>query len=456
MLQPFNHLAGRDAVSSARDTLKRFRSGFFILLLVTVVSLAWQHYGMDRVVEINGLNVNAVVNDDRLDEGASVARLERDGPVLRMHCNLVRQMAYPYCLLRLPLGTDTRGMDLTRFDQITLDVAYSGAGAHQVRLNMEDFEPGLSIPGKYPTNKHVAVELFTVPDHITRITVPFNLFYIAEWWKAKFKVPFEKTGLRYDNVVAIQLANGGDMVPGPYVLTLKALRFHGKWISMTQLLAVLVALWIAWPLTVAARMRRELSTSKAQLKLLQELNKALELEARELAGQVQVDNLTRVLNREGLRAFLMESASKGAGPMAVIFTDIDHFKSVNDTHGHAVGDLVLRDFAQMMATTVRSTDRVVRWGGEEFLIVCMNTTGERAGLLAEKLRTGMHAHIWPAGMRVTASFGVAEHLPSEELGEVIKRADAELYAAKRSGRDRVHVHGVASGAKAADVMGRAA
>jgi diguanylate cyclase (GGDEF)-like protein len=127
--------------------------------------------------------------------------------------------------------------------------------------------------------------------------------------------------------------------------------------------------------------------------------------------------------------------------MSIIFTDIDHFKRINDTHGHAVGDAVLKHFAQMVASMVRSTDRVVRWGGEEFLIVCMNTTGQQAATLAEKLREHMGMQAWPAGLSVTASFGVAEHLPAEDIGEVIERADAGLYAAKRAGRNRVHVHG---------------
>jgi len=129
------------------------------------------------------------------------------------------------------------------------------------------------------------------------------------------------------------------------------------------------------------------------------------------------------------------------GPMSIIFTDIDHFKRINDTHGHAVGDIVLKNFAQMITSTVRSADRVARWGGEEFLIVCMNTTAQQAMTLAEKLREHMGVQAWPAGLTVTASFGVAEHLPAEDIGEVIERADAGLYAAKRAGRNRVHVHG---------------
>jgi diguanylate cyclase (GGDEF)-like protein len=314
-----------------------------------------------------------------------------------------------------------------------------------------DFEEGLSQPSDFLTNKFNEAQVLKVPEH-GPLRIPLTLFYTAPWWKDKFVPPLEKTGVRYDNVVAVDLLTGSEMGAGSYEITVKTLRFHGKWITLTQLLTVLVLLWIVWPLTVAIRLHRQLDRSNAQLNRARELNRALRLEASELAGQVHVDSLTRVLNREGLRAFLMSPAAMRPGPMSIIFTDIDHFKRINDTHGHAVGDVVLKHFAQMIAATVRSADRVVRWGGEEFLIVCINTNGQQAVTLAEKLREHMGMQAWPAGMSVTASFGVAEHLPAEDIGEVIERADAGLYAAKRAGRNRVYMHGQQTVARQSDIV----
>jgi diguanylate cyclase (GGDEF)-like protein len=426
---------------SLRSALTLFRNGFVVLLAVTILSLVWRHVGMERVVEFNGSNlIEAAAGDDRENNGASVARLQRDGSALRLSCNLVKQVTWPYCRLRLSLGAGVRGMDLTRFDRMSLDLAYAGPRPHLLRLYLIDFEEGLSHPSDFLTNKFNELQVLTVPDHGT-IDFPLNLFYTAPWWKDKFVPPLEKAGVRYDNVVAVDLMTGSEMGAGSYEITVKTLRLHGKWITLTQLLTVLVLLWIVWPLTVAVRLHNQLHRSNAQLRRARELNRALQLEASELAGQVHVDSLTRVLNREGLRAFLMSPEAMRPGPMSIIFTDIDHFKCINDTHGHAVGDIVLKNFAQMIAATVRSADRVVRWGGEEFLIVCMNTTGQQAATLAEKLREHMGMQAWPAGLSVSASFGVAEHLPAEEIGEVIERADAGLYAAKRAGRNRVHMHG---------------
>nr|WP_229519063.1 GGDEF domain-containing protein [Massilia rhizosphaerae] len=206
----------------------------------------------------------------------------------------------------------------------------------------------------------------------------------------------------------------------------------------------LVALWVlctvGWLAILTLSLRTQLQESKAAIALLREVNKALELEARDLAGQAHIDPLTGVLNRQGLRAALMSTSSLLSEPMAVIFIDIDHFKSINDTHGHGVGDDVLRKFANVIASGIRSSDRLVRWGGEEFLIVCPMTNVYQGRILADNLRHALHQHAWPADLRVTASFGVAQHHQQDEVGVVIKHADEALYRAKQTGRDRVCAH----------------
>ena len=175
---------------------------------------------------------------------------------------------------------------------------------------------------------------------------------------------------------------------------------------------------------------------------LTQINSALELETRELAGQVYHDSLTGALNREGLRDALINKWQY-RGPhndqMAVVFIDLDHFKRVNDTHGHATGDEVLRAFAMSVQRGIRSSDKLVRWGGEEFLIVCLGTGRAEAQGLADKLRVAMQFQIWPCGLQMTASFGVTALQLGEDIGEAIKRADGALYEAKASGRNCVHV-----------------
>jgi diguanylate cyclase (GGDEF)-like protein len=427
-----------------------------LLLLVTVALISWQRFGMERVVEFNIVNSYTLLGADSENDGASVATLERKGKTGLFGCELVQKYKWPYCRLRLLLGTDTQGIDLSAYDRMTLDIAYEGPGPHGMRVALVDYEPGISDPANWWTNKVNEIEAFTVPEH-GLVEVPMNLFYPASWWKQRVKRPLLQTGVRLDNVISIDLMTDPNNTLGSHLVTVRSVRFHGKWISTTNLLVGLVALWIlaaiGWPVMAAYALRRQLNSSKAELALLSEVNKALQLEAKELVGQAYTDPLTGVLNRQGLRAALISTSSILTDPMCVIFMDIDHFKRINDTHGHAIGDDVLRQFARVIGSDIRASDKLVRWGGEEFLLVCSNTSVSQAATLAEKLRQSLHQQTWPVNLRVTASFGVAEHLADEEFSDVIERADAELYGAKQGGRDRVHADGLP---KPAPTIGAAA
>jgi diguanylate cyclase (GGDEF)-like protein len=155
------------------------------------------------------------------------------------------------------------------------------------------------------------------------------------------------------------------------------------------------------------------------------------------------DPLTGLLNRRALQAQaarLFAEARASGQPLALLLLDLDHFKSINDTHGHAAGDAVLRDLAEVLGGEVRRDDLACRWGGEEMLVLLRNCDLLRAEERAARLRAAIAA-AQPGGIpgvRVTASIGVAacpEH--GAGLDELARRADMALYIAKRFGRDRV-------------------
>ena len=119
--------------------------------------------------------------------------------------------------------------------------------------------------------------------------------------------------------------------------------------------------------------------------------------------------------------------------------DIDHFKTINDRFGHGTGDKVLAGLSKTVAGQLRVTDHLVRWGGEEFLLVLPDTGAEEARHVAEKLREVIaNKRIDEVGV-ITSSFGVAEYMPREAMADLIARADQALYRAKTSGRNRVAV-----------------
>ncbi len=154
------------------------------------------------------------------------------------------------------------------------------------------------------------------------------------------------------------------------------------------------------------------------------------------------DTLTGLSNRLRLDQVLGQEAARQArhgAPVSVILLDLDHFKSVNDQHGHPVGDRVLVAIGELLKGGARQTDEVGRWGGEEFLVVCRDTDLAGAQALAQKLRQRIAARHFATVGRRTASFGVAELAAGEDVAGLVARADVALYRAKRSGRDRVDV-----------------
>jgi diguanylate cyclase (GGDEF)-like protein len=159
-----------------------------------------------------------------------------------------------------------------------------------------------------------------------------------------------------------------------------------------------------------------------------------------------IDQLTGMLNRKalGVRVHELSQQSEITGePVGVIVADVDHFKRINDSRGHTVGDAVLKDVAYLLRKQLRAFDLAYRLGGEEFLILVPGSGLEQAAELAERLREAVCAAEVSGGVAVTMSFGVAASLPSErfDYSLVFALADTALYRAKDAGRNQVCLDG---------------
>ncbi|HRK17930.1 MAG TPA: PleD family two-component system response regulator [Hyphomicrobiaceae bacterium] len=162
-------------------------------------------------------------------------------------------------------------------------------------------------------------------------------------------------------------------------------------------------------------------------------------------GMAITDGLTGLHNRRYLETHLktlLDRSRENGRPLAVLIADIDHFKKVNDTHGHDGGDAVLREFANRLRRNTRGIDLACRLGGEEFVIVMPDTDLMRAWAVGERLRACIAAEPFQINseteLRVTASVGVAATISPEDTPDTLyKRADTALYSAKRDGRNRV-------------------
>ncbi len=155
-----------------------------------------------------------------------------------------------------------------------------------------------------------------------------------------------------------------------------------------------------------------------------------------------IDQLTGMLNRKALsaRALELSQQSEVTGePVGMIVVDLDEFKSVNDEHGHNVGDLVLREVAYVLRKQLRAFDLAYRLGGEEFLILVPGSSGRQTAELGERLREAIEQTRMPDEVALTISCGIGASAPGERFSyaTVFARADAALYRAKRAGRNRV-------------------
>lgn len=166
-----------------------------------------------------------------------------------------------------------------------------------------------------------------------------------------------------------------------------------------------------------------------------------------LEKQARTDGLTGLLNHAAIYELLghelarwqREREKKNMEPVSLAMFDLDHFKKVNDTHGHQVGDNVLIRTAQLMLEETRKYDFAGRYGGEEFVVLMPRTNLKEAQSIAERIRSRIERELFAENVRITISGGVAEAMPSEEAEEVLERADQALYAAKQAGRNRIEL-----------------
>ncbi len=178
---------------------------------------------------------------------------------------------------------------------------------------------------------------------------------------------------------------------------------------------------------------------------LQLEQRASELEEanRQISELAYLDTLTGVANRRSLDETLAKEVVRGVRlkmPLTVILVDIDHFKSVNDTFGHAMGDKVLQAIAQTLKAQVRQYDFIARYGGEEFLILIPGVQLKEGQIAAEHFRQAISVMAIDSFPRpVTASFGVASLLPGQAADSLFERVDQALYRAKENGRNRVEL-----------------
>lgn len=207
-----------------------------------------------------------------------------------------------------------------------------------------------------------------------------------------------------------------------------------------------VRLVIKFLISENAKMQQEQTELKARLEHSQSQVEALRFNLAEAEEVSLTDSLTSVANRRALDLHLPQAISEATSlkkPMCLVMCDLDHFKKLNDTHGHLAGDEILKVFASTLSENLRPGDTIARYGGEEFAIILARCDTQTAGRIADRMRLDIAARKLapdhdgqPIGS-VTASFGIAQFIFGDTPETMLKRADEKLYEAKKAGRNRV-------------------
>ncbi|WP_163133103.1 GGDEF domain-containing protein [Agarivorans sp. Alg241-V36] len=418
---------------------------YYPLLVVFTISLMlWQQFGMNITLNYPiDQHFNATALNDDINGGASVGTLKVNDASVTLHCKTVDSHTFPFCSMLIPLKAKLKQFaDLSKFDTLNIDLTTVDLRRDTVLIYLLNNEQDL--PSGNDRISHTRANIQAINPTIGRVQyqLALNQFYVPSWWV--FAKPYDiDTGAKLDNVEYLQIATGDNRALKDLEITLHSFSFSGKWINAQDLYFLLLSLWITsivvHAIFLAGKMRNKYINSKTQAEELNKINSFLSIERDKYKTMAKHDPLTKLLNRAGLSSTLstlMSEFSHSSKTASLIMFDIDHFKQINDQHGHDVGDQVLVSISQRVSEIIRAEDVFARWGGEEFVIVCPNTQLKGACVLAENIRTLIANSPLIEQQQVTSSFGVAQ-LNSANIDTWFKRADEALYKAKMNGRNKI-------------------
>ncbi|WP_220718939.1 GGDEF domain-containing protein [Agarivorans litoreus] len=418
---------------------------YYPLLVVFTISLMfWQKFGMNITLNYPiDQHVNAKLLNDDINGGASIGTLEVNDTDVTLHCKTVDSHTFPFCSMLVPLQTkQNKFADLSKFDSLTVDLTTIDLKRDTVLIYLLNNEQDLPHGNNKISRTRANIQTINPMIGRSQYKLALNQFYVPSWWV--FTKPYGiDTGARLDNVEYLQIATGDNRALKDLEITLHAFSFSGKWIKARDLYFLLLSLWIAsivlHAIFLAGKMRNKYLQSKTHSEELNKINSFLSIERDKYKTMAKHDPLTKLLNRAGLSgtlSTLMSEFSLSSKTASLIMFDIDHFKQINDQHGHDVGDQVLVSISQRVSEIIRGEDVFARWGGEEFVIVCPNTQLKGACVLAENIRALIANSPLIEQQQVTSSFGVAQ-LNSANIDTWFKRADEALYKAKMGGRNKI-------------------
>lgn len=359
------------------------------------------------------------------------------------HCdNRTSTTSLPCALTFVLSQSRTQGTNLQQFSGMKLDLKYKGP-AKTLRIAMRNFDPRFSTEKDYNSDKFIFINL-RASDLNTPIYLSMNELKVADWWISTFNLPRDQAHLDFRNITSMAIDIEDDLRGTEHDIQINKIEFVGDWITAEHWYLAILLVWLIFGTIFAIirliHLQRSEQQQRAKISDLVVTNSQLRTETDKFRKLSTVDALTNAFNRHGIEQ-IIESLEIRLNSTSIIMFDIDHFKRINDRRGHDTGDRVLQKLSELVLKSTRTSDKLGRWGGEEFILICPNTSVGMAMALAEKLRIIIFDNVFEPEnpIAVTASFGVAAVRPNEAFTSAFKRADEALYSAKALGRNCVVV-----------------
>lgn len=359
------------------------------------------------------------------------------------HCKFGENDSMMPCNLIYMLSIDSiEGTNLEAYDHLKVDIKYTGP-AKKLRIAFRHFDPRFSTPKDSNSTKFNSLNV-RAKDLEQPLSINLHEFTVADWWLAQYDLPRDQTHPDLSNAITIAFDFEGDLKGTEHDVQIHKIEFTGDLISRENWYLGILLIWMfgaaAFNITRLIQLQAIERKNRAKISELVVSNSKLRSETDKFRKLSTVDALTNTFNRHGIEQ-IIESLEIRLNATSIILMDIDHFKRINDRRGHDTGDRVLQTISEIILKATRSTDKLGRWGGEEFILICPNTSVGMATALAEKLRIVIFDYVFEPDnpIAVTASFGVAAVLPNEPFANAFKRADEALYNAKSLGRNCVIV-----------------
>lgn len=358
-------------------------------------------------------------------------------------CDFKTNTTNPSCTLTFSLSQSrTQGMDLQQYSSMKIDIKYKGS-AKTLRIAMRNFDPRFSTAADYNSDKFIFINL-RVRDLNKPIQLALNELKVADWWISQFNLPREQSHLDFRNIISLTLDTEDNLQGAEHDIEIRQFELVGDWVSTENWYLAILLGWLVfgtgYAITRLIYLQRVEQQQRTKISDLVVTNSKLRTETDKFRKLSTVDALTNAFNRHGIEQ-IIESLEIRLNATSIIILDIDHFKRINDRRGHDTGDRVLQKISDLILNSTRITDKLGRWGGEEFILICPNTSVGLAMALAEKLRLIIFDTVFEPDnpITVTSSFGVAAISPNEPFADAFKRADNALYQAKNLGRNCVVV-----------------